>query len=174
MRIVPMTDEHADAVLDVYAEGIATRSATFETQVPGWATWDAAHLPTLRLVAEDDARVLGWVAASPTSSRCVYAGVVEVSLYVAAAARGRGVGAALLGRFVEASEAAGIWTVRAGIFPENAASLALHSRHGFRVVGTQERVGCLDGVWKDVVLLERRSTVVGTDEGTVPAGTTAS
>jgi L-amino acid N-acyltransferase YncA len=170
MRIVPMTDEHADAVLDVYAEGLATRSATFETTVPDWATWDAAHLPTARLVAVDGGRVLGWVAASPTSSRCVYAGVVEVSLYVAAGARGRGVGTALLGAFVGATEAAGIWTVRAGIFPENTASLALHARHGFRVVGTQERVGRLDGAWKDVVLLERRSSVVGTDEDPADAG----
>ncbi len=149
------------AVEAIYREGIATGLATFETETPSWERWDAAHRPDCRLVARDGDRVLGWAALSPVSDRCVYAGVAENSIYIAAAARGQGIGKVLLRALIEASEAAGIWTLQTGIFPENAASLALHRSCGFRIVGIRERIGQLHGVWKDVVFLERRSRVVG-------------
>jgi L-amino acid N-acyltransferase YncA len=144
----------------IYAEGIATRNATFETDVPTWEVWDAAHLPGHRLVAVETREVVGWIALVPVSSRCCYAGVAEVSAYVAEQARGQGIGAALLERLVESAEAAGIWTLETGVFPENAPSLALLKRFGFREVGVRERIGRLDGVWRDVVFLERRSEVI--------------
>ena len=159
--VVPMRAEHGPAVLDVYAEGIATGQATFETRAPDWADFDRARLPEHRFVALDGDRVLGWVAVSPYSTRAAYAGVVEQSIYVASAARGRGVGATLMTRLVDSCDAGGIWTIQSGVFPENAASLALHARFGFRRVGVRERIGRRDGRWRDVVLLERRSTVVG-------------
>jgi L-amino acid N-acyltransferase YncA len=162
LRIVPMTAAHADAVLAIYGEGIADGAATFETDAPSWADFDAHRLPEHRFVALDaDATVLGWVAASPISDRCVYAGVVEHSVYVARSARGRGVGRALLDAFVASTEHAGIWTIQAGIFPENTPSIALHRAMGFREVGVRERLGRQHGVWRDVVLLERRSAVAG-------------
>ena len=149
------------AVSEIYSEGIATRHATLETQVPEWAVWDEKHRPDCRLVARSNGKVVGWAALSPVSSRCVYAGVAETSVYVAGSAQGQGVGKTLLGALVEASEQAGIWTLQAGIFPENAVSIALHEKCGFRIVGRRERLGCLDGVWRDVVLMERRSKIVG-------------
>jgi phosphinothricin acetyltransferase len=149
------------AVRDVYAAGIATGQATFETKPPPWDVWDAGHLPACRLCARSDGAVVGWAALSPASRRAVYAGVAEVSVYVRPDWHGRGVGSRLLAALVTESERAGIWTLQAGIFPENAASLRLHERHGFRVVGRRERIGRLDGVWRDTVLLERRSTVTG-------------
>ena len=151
-------------VARIYAEGVATGNATFETAVPPWERWDAAHLPAPRLVARNnDGGLLGWAALSPVSARAVYAGVAEVSVYVAAGARGRGVGRALLEALVRGSEAAGIWTLQAGIFPENEASIRLHLRCGFRLVGTRERIGKLDDRWRDVQFVERRSRVVGLD-----------
>ena len=150
-------------VRTIYIEGIATDHATFETDAPAWEKWDADHLRRPRLAARDGTAILGWAALSPVSGRCVYAGVAEVSLYVGAAARGRGVGRALLEALVRASEEAGIWTLQAGIFPENAASLAVHRRCGFRDVGRRERLGRLGGTWRDVILLERRSSKVGMD-----------
>jgi L-amino acid N-acyltransferase YncA len=159
--IEPMTAAHWPAVRAIYEEGIATGDATFETAAPAWADWDRGHLPGHRLVATRDGRVVGWAALSPISDRCAYAGVAEASVYVAAAAAGRGVGRALLDRLVAGAEAAGIWTVQAGVFPENRASLALHRRCGFRTVGVRERLGRLDGRWRDVVLLERRSPMIG-------------
>jgi phosphinothricin acetyltransferase len=161
MHIRPMLPSDWEAVRAVYLEGIATGDATFETAAPEWERWDASHRRDCRLAACDDADVIGFAALSPVSARAVYAGVAEVSVYVAERARGRGVGAALLGELVRASEAAGVWTLQAGIFPENAASLKLHERCGFRVVGRRERVGCRDGRWRDVVLMERRSATVG-------------
>ncbi len=162
VRVVAMGAEHADAVLAIYAEGIATGDATFETAAPDWVSFDAAKLPENRFVAvDDDGVVLGWVAVSRVSDRCVYGGVVEHSVYVAEAARGRGVGRALLTELIASTEAAGIWTLQSGVFGENEASLALHRACGFRVVGVRERLGRLDGRWRDVVLLERRSRVVG-------------
>ncbi|MBN1201972.1 MAG: N-acetyltransferase [Anaerolineae bacterium] len=145
----------------IYREGIATGNATFELQPPLWDVWDRTHLADCRLVARDEARVLGWAALSPVSSRCVYAGVVEVSLYVAADVQGHGIGKVLLQALVTASERAGLWTLQAGILRENTASIKLHTVCGFREVGYRERLGCLNGVWRDVVLMERRSAVVG-------------
>jgi phosphinothricin acetyltransferase len=149
------------AVAEIYAQGIAGGDATFETDVPTWDRWDAAHLADHRLVAELDGRVVGWTAVSPVSGRCVYASVVENSVYVAEVARGRGIGGRLLAALAESTEDAGIWTIQTGIFPENETSLALHRAAGFRVVGMRERPGRLHGRWRDVILLERRSTVAG-------------
>ena len=158
MNIVPMRPEHAEQVLAIYQLGIDEGDATFETTAPTWHDFDAVHLPEHRFVAvDDDGSVVGWVAAVPVSDRCVYAGVVEHSVYVHPAARGRGVGAALLGALVASTEAAGVWTIQSGIFPENVGSLALHDRLGFRRVGVRERLGRHHGQWRDVVLVERRS-----------------
>jgi phosphinothricin acetyltransferase len=148
------------AVAAVYEEGIATRMATFETAAPAWADWDAAHLRGHRLVADVEGEVVGFAALSPVSSRCVYEGVAEESIYVAERVRGAGIGRSLLEAVVAGSERDGIWTLQAGIFPENRASLALHHACGFRTVGLRERIGRLDGAWRDVVLLERRSEAV--------------
>ena len=144
----------------IYAEGIATGNATFETEVPSWEAWDAGHLSEHRFIAERDGHVVGWIALAPVSSRECYVGVAEVSAYVGEQARGEGVGAELLAALVESSERAGIWTLETGVFPENEPSLGLLQRFGFRALGTQERIGRLHGVWRDVVLLERRSEVV--------------
>jgi L-amino acid N-acyltransferase YncA len=149
------------AAAAVYAEGIATGQATFETAVPSYEEWDAGHLAVARLVARRDGEVVAFAALGPYSARAVYRGVAEVTIYVAAAARGQGVGRRLLEALVEQAEAAGIWTLQAGIFPENEASVALHRACGFRVVGRRERLGQLAGVWRDVLLLERRSRTVG-------------
>ena len=160
--IVSMTAGHWPDVARIYAAGIASGDATFETEVPDWATWDARHLADHRFVSVDAAgAVTGWVAAVAVSDRCVYAGVVEHSVYVDPAHQGQGVGRLLLEALVASTEAAGIWTIQTGIFPENVASLAVHARVGFRVVGTRERLGQLGGRWRDVVLLERRSPLVG-------------
>ena len=147
----------------IYGEGISTGHATFETAVPTWDKWDSSHLPGGRLVARAGDVIAGWAALSLVSSRCVYAGVAEVSIYVGAACRAQGIGRALLGALVALSEQSGIWTLQAGIFPENRSSLALHKKKGFREVGWRERLGKLNGVWRDVILLERRSTMVGID-----------
>jgi phosphinothricin acetyltransferase len=156
-----MSAAHADEILAIYRAGIDEGDATFETTAPTWEAFDAAKLREHRFVAlDEDGTVLGWVAASPVSDRCAYAGVVEHSVYVAPAARGRGVAAALLKALVDSTEAAGIWTIQSGIFPENTASLALHERAGFRVIGVRERIGRHHGRWRDVVLVERRSPAV--------------
>ena len=157
MQIRTLDESDWPAVATIYAEGIATGNATFEVDVPTWERWDAAH-PSLRLVAESDGAVLGWAALSPYSDRRCYRGVAEESVYVAASARGRGVGRALLGELIDRAEAEGYWTLLAGVFPENDSSLALHLALGFRVVGIHEKLGELDGVFRDVVWLERRST----------------
>jgi phosphinothricin acetyltransferase len=148
------------AVRAIYEDGIRGGDATFETQTPSWEAWNAAH-PELRLVAESGGQVVGWAALSPASPRHCYRGVGEVSVYVAEATRGAGLGRALLERLVERSEQAGYWTLTAGVFPENETSLRLHKACGFREVGVRERLGESGGVWRDVVLLERRSTHVG-------------
>lgn len=152
-----MADEDWPAVREIYAEGIATGDATFETEPPTLERFRATHLPALSLVAERDGSVVGWAAAGLVSDRCAYAGVAEHSVYVAATDRGTGVGRALLEALIEASEQHGIWTLQSGIFPENTASLALHKACGFRVVGVRERLGQHNGIWRDVLLLERRS-----------------
>jgi L-amino acid N-acyltransferase YncA len=146
------------AVRSIFEEGIATGQATFETEAPSWEAWDGAH--SGGLVAEENGEVVGWAALSPYSARTVYAGVAEESVYVAAQARGRGVGRALLEALVDHSEQVGIWTLQAGVFPENRTSVTLHLGCGFRVVGLRERIGRLNGEWRDVLLLERRSEVI--------------
>jgi L-amino acid N-acyltransferase YncA len=146
-----------NSVRAIYLEGIATGNATFAQTASDWADWDASHLPSCRLIAIREGVIAGWAALSPYSRRAVYRGVAEVSVYVAASRRGQGVGFELLTALIAESEKAGFWTLQAGIFPENIASIRLHQRAGFRVVGTRERIGCMDGRWRDVVLLERRS-----------------
>ena len=157
MEIRELREADWPAVRSIYEQGIADRNATFETEAPDWDTWNRSQLDGHRLVAVEDGRVVGWIAVHPVSLRPCYAGVVEHSVYVDADAQGKGVGRALLERLIEHTEQAGIWTIQTGIFPENEASLALHLKCGFRVVGTQERLGQLDGVWRDVVVVERRS-----------------
>lgn len=148
------------AVCEIYREGIRSGLATFEVEAPSWEDWDAAHHAEHRLVAEIGDRIVGWAALAPVSTRRVYRGVTENSVYVAGDAQGRGVGGALLSALVAGAEAAGIWTIEAGIFPENGASVAVHQRCGFRIVGVRERLGKRDGLWRDVLLLERRSPLV--------------
>jgi phosphinothricin acetyltransferase len=160
VRIEPMAGAHADAVLAIYQAGIEEGHATFETSAPDWAAFTAARLPAHRYVATTGGQVAGWVAASAVSGRCVYAGVVEHSVYVCPTARGRGIGRRLLETLIASTEAAGIWTIQSGIFPENTASLALHRAAGFRAVGTRERIGQHHGRWRDVVLIERRGPAV--------------
>lgn len=162
IRIEPMSADHWPAVREIYRQGIETGVATFETEVPDWETWDESHIDHSRLVARNEEQVLGWAALSPVSDRCVYGGVAEVSVYVGENARGQGLGTRLLNALIEASEDNGIWTLQAGIFPENEASLRIHEQCGFRVVGKREKLGRLDGEWKDVLLMERRSDLVGT------------
>jgi L-amino acid N-acyltransferase YncA len=169
VQVVPLQVGHWPQVRDIFAAGIATGQATFEPEPPSWAAFDASKLPAQRLVALDSSgTVLGWAAASTVSDRRVYAGVVEHSVYVDSTVRSRGIGRALLAGLARSTEAAGIWTIQAGIFPENAASLRLHEKAGFRIVGTRQRVGKmtygpLAGRWRDVIMIERRSSVIGRD-----------
>lgn len=149
------------AVAEIYAEGIATGDATFQQTVPSWEEWDAAHMKACRIAAKFDSAVSGWAALTPVSGRCVYAGVAEVSVYVSARFRGKSLGKQLLQHLVVASERESIWTLQAGIFPENLASLAIHEQFGFRIVGKRERIGKMHGRWRDTILLERRSVTVG-------------
>jgi L-amino acid N-acyltransferase YncA len=157
VEIQPLRPDDWPAVRAIFEAGIASGDATFETAAPTWEAWDAAHLPEHRLVARDDGQVLAWAALAPVSDRCAYAGVAEDSIYVAPGAQGRGVGRQLLAALVASAEQGGIWTVQTGIFPENRASVRLHQACGFRLVGVRERLGRLDGRWRDVLLLERRS-----------------
>lgn len=162
LMVEPMVPADWDAVRSIYGQGIRTGHATFETSPPSsWDAWDEEHLAHCRLMARLDDRAVGWAALSPVSDRCAYGGVAEVSVYVAEDVRGRGVGSKLLGALIIDSEREDIWTLQAQIFPENAGSIALFERKGFRIVGRRERLGELDGVWRDVVLLERRSNVAG-------------
>jgi L-amino acid N-acyltransferase YncA len=160
MELQPMRPDDWPAVRAIFEAGIATGDATFETAAPSWDAWDAGHLADHRLVARDGGRVVGWTALAPVSDRCAYAGVAEDSIYVAPDAQGRGVGRALLAAVVASAERGGIWTVQTGIFPENQASVRLHQACGFRLVGVRERLGRLNGRWRDVLLLERRSPVI--------------
>ncbi len=164
ITISNLVPEHWDDVQRIHREGIATGMATFETDAePDWSHWAASHLDFARLVALEGDRVVGWAALTGVSGRCVYAGVAEVSIYVGADRRGRGIGSLLMARLIEDSEANGIWTLEAGILSENLGSIRLHERFGFRIVGRRERLGKLHGEWKDVMLLERRSSRVGLD-----------
>ncbi len=161
MRIRPMKPTDWEAVSQIYMEGIRTGVATFETEAPSYGSWDNAHVGSCRLVAEENQVILGWAAISPVSSRCVYGGVGEVSVYVSTKSRGKGVGKALMEQLISESESAGFWTLQSGIFPENENSIKLHEKVGFRYIGRRERVGKLDGHWKDNLLFEKRSTTVG-------------
>jgi L-amino acid N-acyltransferase YncA len=165
LMVRAMHPADADRVLAIYQAGLNTGQASFETLAPSWADFDATRLPAHRHVAADAStgEIIGWAAASAVSSRPVYAGVIEHSVYVDPSRRGRGVGTALLDALIGSTEAAGIWTIQAGIFPENTASLRLHERAGFRAVGIRERIGCHHGRWRDVVLVERRSSIAGAD-----------
>ncbi|QJX48195.1 N-acetyltransferase [Hymenobacter taeanensis] len=173
MHLLPLTADHWPSVRAIYEEGMATRNATFNTAAPEWEEWDRGHLVHSRLIAiSPEQEIVGWAALSPVSGRCVYGGVAEVSVYVARAARGRGVGRQLLAALVASSEANGIWTLQAGIFPENRPSLTIHAAAGFREVGRREKIGQHYGVWRDTVLLERRSSVVGISEAPPAAAPT--
>jgi phosphinothricin acetyltransferase len=157
VEIRAMAREDWDAVEAIYAEGVATHQATFETATPTWDEFDQVRLPDHRFVAVDGDRIVGWVALSPTSSRACYAGVAEHSVYVSESAHGRGVGKALMAALLASADAGGIWTIQTSVFPDNAASVALHESLGFRVVGRRDRIAQLDGAWRDTVLLERRA-----------------
>ena len=165
--ILEMSQVHWPAVAQIYKEGIATGFATFEKKIPSYEQWNKNHFPCCRLVALSDNKILGWAALSPVSGRRVYAGVAEVSIYIAGAARGLGIGSALMEELKTSSEKEGFWTLQSGIFPENKASIKLHEKSGFRLLGRRERVGQIDGVWKDNLLFERRSKIVGIDLGTL-------
>ncbi|RNI29979.1 N-acetyltransferase [Rufibacter immobilis] len=161
MEITELLPAHWEEVKRIYEQGIATGQATFETEAPSWQNWDSSHLPFCRLVALNGGNVCGWAALSPVSSRCVYAGVAEVSVYIGQAYRGQRIGEALLGHLISESEQHHLWTLQAGIFTENTASVKLHEKLGFRIVGRRERIGRLHGVWRDTYLLERRSPLIG-------------
>lgn len=159
--IIAMTASHWPSVRAIYASGIATGQATFQEECPSWDQWDAAHAPACRLVAVSGDLVLGWAAVSPVSGRLVYAGVGEVSVYIGEGYRGKGLGRMLLAALAEETEKNGYWTLQAGIFPENTASIRLHESCGFRLVGRRERIGKMGNAWRDTLLLERRSRVTG-------------
>ena len=161
IQIRPLSADDYPQVKAIYMDGIATGHATFETQAPAWEGWDEKFVKVCRLVAEADGVVLGWAGLSPVSDRCVYGGVAEVAVYVAEDARGKGIGTLLLDSLVKASEEAGYWTLQAGIFPENVGSVKVHEKCGFRVIGTRERLGKMGDRWRDVLILERRSPIVG-------------
>jgi L-amino acid N-acyltransferase YncA len=160
LSIEQMTEVDWPEVSLIYEQGIASGHASFETEVPDWRSWNSNHLQECRLVARDKDQVIGWAALSPVSGRCVYGGVAEVSVYVAGVLRGQGIGTVLLQRLVSASEESGLWTLEAGIFPENLASITMHEKCGFERVGLRKRLGRLNGVWRDVLLLERRSELI--------------
>jgi len=156
-----MEPHHWNEVKRIYEEGLSTGNATFQTTAPEWEEWDKAHIQTGRLVAFENGTVVGWAALTLVSDRCVYGGVAEISVYVAESARGKGVGKELLKSLVKNSEANKFWTLQAGIFPENIASIKIHEANGFHVIGKREKIGQMKGVWRDIVLLERRSKIVG-------------
>ncbi|WP_256621091.1 GNAT family N-acetyltransferase [Flagellimonas taeanensis] len=158
-----MTASDWEQVSNIYSEGIATGFATFETSAPDYGQWDSSHTEHSRLVAEDNGILLGWAALSPVSSRCVYGGVGEVSIYISSQSRGKGIGQLLMERLIEESEKAGFWTLQSGVFPENTGSIKLHEKMGFRYIGKRERIGKIHGAWKDNLLFERRSSTVGMD-----------
>jgi phosphinothricin acetyltransferase len=163
ITIESMQSSDWEAVERIYAEGIATRNATFETETPSWEAWHASKHIHSRLVAKLDGKVVGWAALSPVSKRAVYAGVSELSVYVGAEARGMGVGSLLLGALIESSENAGIWTLTTSIFPENEASIHIHQKHGFQILGRRKGIANHFGTWRDTLIMERRSQVVGVD-----------
>jgi L-amino acid N-acyltransferase YncA len=161
MEIIEMNSDHWPQVKAIYENGIATGNATFQTSAPEWEEWDNAHVKFCRLVAIENKKVLGWAALTAVSGRCVYAGVGEVSVYVDETARGNGIGKALLEELIKVSEQHNFWTLQAGIFPENVASIKIHQSTGFRIIGTRQKIGHMNGTWRDTILLERRSAVIG-------------
>jgi phosphinothricin acetyltransferase len=164
MKIARLEAIHYEAVKEIYELGIATGNATFQTEAPSWEEWDKAHLSHCRLVAlNDDGRVMGWVALTPVSGRCVYAGVAEVSVYIHPRHQKKGVGRKLMEELIRQSEENNLWTLQAGIFPENTTSLKLHEKLGFRKIGYREKIGKMKNVWRDTIQLERRSKKVGVD-----------
>lgn len=160
MEIRKLSDKHWDQVKIIYQKGIDTGNATFQTSAPSWEEWHKSHLASCRITMQEDGKVIGWAALTPVSSRCVYAGVAEVSLYVDPAHWGKGIGLTLLNELIRQSEAQGIWTLQAGIFPENKASMRIHEKAGFRILGTREKIGKQNGIWRNTALLERRSPVI--------------
>lgn len=163
MEIKPITQDNFSQVVEIYKQGLATQIATFQNDVPQWEAWDKGHLECCRISMYENKRMLGWAALTPVSSRCVYAGVAEVSVYVAQNERIKGIGTLLLNELIKQSEANGIWTLQSGIFSENQSSIRLHEKCGFRMVGYRERIGKKNGIWKDNVLMERRSKEIGID-----------
>ena len=163
IEIRKMNPKDWQAVSSIYKIGINTGNATFETDAPTWQRWDATHVPTCRLIATIDNDIAGWAALSPVSSRCVYGGVAEVSVYVDIAQGGKGIGSKLLESLIHESERAGYWTLQSGIFPENISSLKIHKKLGFREIGYREKIGKMGGVWRDNIILERRSKTIGID-----------
>lgn len=161
MTIADITETHYPAIKDIYLQGIATGHATFQTNAPGWQDWDKSHLVHSRFIAIENGTITGWAALSPVSGRCVYAGVAEVSIYIHEKHRGKRMGKQLMQALINSSEKNNIWTLQAGIFPENKASIALHHNNGFRTIGIREKVGNMNGTWRDTVLLERRSKITG-------------
>lgn len=161
MQIVDLLPDHWESVKKIYEDGIATSKATFQTSAPTWEEWNQAHIPIPRLIAIENDEILGWSALTPVSGRCVYAGVAEVSIYIGSIARGKGIGKQLLNQLIEESEKQNIWTLQSGIFPENKASISLHLSAGFRIIGIREKIGMMDGKWRDIVLLEKRSHTIG-------------
>lgn len=164
MKIIPFASTHYPQIADIYRQGISTGQATFETDAPTWEIWDNNHIPHCRIALLDASDLIkGWAALSPVSGRCVYAGVAEISVYVAHDSRQRGFGTVLLKELILQSEQQGFWTLQAGIFSDNMGSIALHQKCGFRIIGYREKIGKLNGIWKNNVILERRSTIVGID-----------
>lgn len=162
MTIAPLSSSDWNSVRSIYLEGIATGNATLETDAPSWEKWDTEHIASCRLIAKHGDNILGWAALSPVSGRCVYGGVAEVSIYIAESVRGKGIGKQLFEQLIEESEKNELWTLQSGILQENIASIKLHEKCGFRIVGVRERIGQRDGIWRNVVLMERRSHKVGT------------
>lgn len=162
IKLRPFKKEDWTSVAEIYRQGIETGNATFQKEVPNWESWDSGHIKTCRIVASIDNEIIGWAALTPVSGRCVYAGVAEVSVYVASQYKGQKVGTKLLESLISESESEGFWTLQAGIFPENIASLKIHENLGFRKVGIREKIGKMNNIWRDTILLERRSKIVGT------------
>ena len=161
MEIKQITEQYYSELARIYLSGIATGNATFQTDAPSWKDWDAAHLQSCRIAAFEGQHMLGWAALTPVSGRCVYAGVAEVSVYVDEVQRRKGIGSVLMDQLIKESETAGLWTLQAGIFPENTSSIKLHEQCGFRIIGYRERIGNMNGVWRNTIILERRSNVTG-------------